>query len=103
MLNNNLSPHNIQESKASPQPIHLKLPHLYQQNTNNLSSSRYFLINDGHDSHSPGSPSNFQSSTAHNMLSPATVELPSTYVLGTKKPPEPLIMMAKGQMTMSRR
>jgi len=37
------------------------------------------------------------------MLSPATVELPSAFVLGTKKPPEPLIMMAKSQMTMSRR
>lgn len=37
------------------------------------------------------------------MLSPATVVLPSLNVLGTKKPPEPLIMMTKGQMSMSRR
>lgn len=76
---------------------------MYQQKAN-LSSSRYFLIKDGgEDGHSPVSPpSNFKTSAA-NMLSPATVELPSAFVLGTKKPPEPLIMMAKSQMTMSRR
>ena len=50
---------------------------------------------------SPTSPLNFKIDA--NMRSPATVELPSANVLGTKKPPEPLIMQAKGQMTMSRR
>lgn len=74
MIDNiNLSPHTIQESKASPLPIHTKPPqYMYQQN-GNLSSARYFLIKDGgeEEGQSPVSPSNFQSNA--NMLSPATV------------------------------
>jgi hypothetical protein len=69
-----------------------------------MQSSRYFLIKDAvEEGESPCSPSNFKTTNANMILSPATVVLPSLNVLGTKKPPEPLIMMTKGQMSMSRR